>query len=78
MATTSSGARCGDADNIVWGTSTVDEGGVEETVLYDDPNSAPPNFNNTSFEALLEDTMSLLTNSTAIVVGTGSTTTGGR
>jgi serine protease AprX len=68
----------GDADNIVWGTSTVDEGGVEGPVLYDDPNSAPPNFNDTSFESLLEDTTSLLTNSTATVAGSTSTTTGGR
>ena len=46
-----------DADNIVWGTA-VDRrrSGLEETVLFEDPNSAPANFNNTSFESLIGTT----------------------
>lgn len=48
----------GDADNIVWGTSTEDNGtswgssGDEEPPLFEDPNAAPENFDQTVFDEL--------------------------
>jgi serine protease AprX len=48
----------GEMDNIVWGTSTEDDGtswgnsGDDDPPLFDDPNAAPANFENTDFDAL--------------------------
>jgi hypothetical protein len=72
-------------DNIVWGTSTgeVDPGvwatsAGEETVLFEDPNSAPIDFSETPFESLIDnDITSLDPTVGATTAGIGSTTTGG-
>ena len=68
-------------DNIVWGTSTADDddevratSDEEPTLLYEDPNRAPINYNNTSFESLIDDVMSLIPNLSGLF---GSSTTGG-
>jgi serine protease AprX len=51
-----------DGDNIVWGTATGDDdnsvwatSGDEEPVLFDDPDRPPTDFNDTSFETLVDD-----------------------
>ena len=70
-------------DNIVWGTSTADDddedvratSSEEPTILFEDPNRAPANYNTTSFESLIDDVMSLIPNLSALF---GSSTTGGR
>ena len=44
----------GDVDNIVWGTSTEDDGGGsgEDAPLFDDPDGAPVNFDQTVWDSL--------------------------
>jgi serine protease AprX len=64
----------GEVDNIVWGTSTEDDGtswgssGDEAPPLFEDPNAAPMNFDQTVFDSLfpaepVEETSPLAINS---------------
>jgi subtilisin family serine protease len=53
----------GDVDNIVWGTATEDDGtswgsSGEDTPIFDDPNAAPANFDQTDFDALFPPELS--------------------
>ena len=61
-----------DTDNIVWGTSTD----WVETVLFDDQDGMPINYDETPFETLIDDTTSPGPDG-ATATDPGSTTTGG-
>jgi hypothetical protein len=63
---------CGDFDNIVWGTS--DDSG-EPPPLYDNPDTSPPSFDATAFDALFTDPVTTVSTTSGATMTTATTTT---